>query len=89
MPSLSSEKVIKALFALKTVPVKAKSIGSVMLSSGMAFALPTDVKTAPVAGTHATNAKRMYKIAFMDLLGLYHRRSECLALPHTTNSCSV
>lgn len=61
VPSVSSEKVMDSLLALNTVPVNAKSIGSVMFSNGMALALPTDVRTVP-----AISAKKMDKTAFID-----------------------
>jgi hypothetical protein len=50
---------------LRTVPVKANSIGCEILSNGMALALPTDVRTDPDAGESAISAKKMYKTAFM------------------------
>jgi hypothetical protein len=57
--------MIRSLLALRTVPVNAKSMGSVMFSRGIAFALPTDVRTAPAAGKNAISAKKMDKTAFM------------------------
>lgn len=65
VPSVSSEKVMNSLFALKTVPVNAKSMGAVMFSNGMALALLTDVRTVPMAGKDAISASKMYKTAFM------------------------
>lgn len=66
VPSVSSANVIRSLLAFRTVPVNAKSIGSVMLSRGTAFALPTDVRTDPATGNNAKNANKMDKTAFMD-----------------------
>ena len=65
VPSVLSEKVMNSLFALKTVPVNAKSMGAVMFSNGMALALLTDVRTVPMAGKDAISASKMYKTAFM------------------------
>ena len=87
VPSVSSANMIRSLLALRTVPVNAKSIGSVMLSRGTAFASPTEVSTCPSAGNNAICAKKMDKAAFMDLFELYHRPSDCIAMQHTTNSC--
>jgi hypothetical protein len=56
---------MNSLFALNTVPVNAKSMGAVMFSNGMALALPTDVRTVPMAGKDAISASKMYKTAFM------------------------
>ena len=66
VPSVSSANMIRSLPALRTVPVNAKSIGLVMLSSGTAFASPTEVSTCLSAGNNAISAKKMDKAAFMD-----------------------
>jgi hypothetical protein len=65
VPSVSSAKVMNPLFALKTVPVNAKSMGAVMFSNGMALALLTDVRTVPMTGKDAISANKMYKTTFM------------------------
>ena len=65
VPSVSSAKVMNSLSTLKTVPVNSKSMGCVMFSNGMAFALLTDVRTVPMAGKDAISASKMYKTAFM------------------------
>ena len=65
VPSVSSEKVMNSLSTLNTVPVNAKSMGAVMFSNAMAFALLTDVRTVPIAGKDAISANKMYKTAFM------------------------
>jgi hypothetical protein len=41
-------------------------MGFAMFSNAMAFAFPTDVRTVPIAGKNAINAKKMDKTAFMD-----------------------
>ena len=87
VPSVSSVNMIPSLMVLRTVPVKANSIGCEMLSNGTALALLTDVRIAPDAGENAISAKKMDKAAFMDLFELYHRPSDCIAMQHTTNSC--
>ena len=66
VPSVSSVNMIPSLMVLRTVPVKANSIGCEMLSNGTALALLTDVRIAPDAGETAISAKKMDKTAFMD-----------------------